>query len=209
MVNYYVRKYGVDGVVMISIRVRTSEYDKHFALGIGVDTFRWQLISQVLKNAQAAYKRGASIFIEDTLASKLWQLQKELLNLQASSKINEAVIKQLIAHILKEDEVQSILRDTPQPKLKPTFLEFVEQYIKECEDGERLKQKSTRKVTAGTIKNYKGFLAQMLEYQKSRKRIIDWDDLNFEFYNDYKQYFIEKSYSPNTIARHIKPRTCT
>jgi integrase len=34
--------------------------------------------------------------------------------------------------------------------------------------------------------------------------VVDWDDLTFDFYNDYKQFFIEKNYSPNTIARHIK-----
>jgi integrase len=44
----------------------------------------------------------------------------------------------------------------------------------------------------------------MEEYQKDRKRVIDWDDLDFDFYHDYKQYFIKKNYSPNTIARHIK-----
>jgi integrase len=34
--------------------------------------------------------------------------------------------------------------------------------------------------------------------------VIDWDDLTLDFYRDYKQFFIEKDYKPNTIARHIK-----
>lgn len=115
----------------------------------------------------------------------------------AKSVINDAINKERLGEIIAEAQ-------EPEAKQKPTFLEFVERYITECESGERLKQKSTRKVTAGTIKNYKGFLAQMKEYQKERKCLIDWDDLTMDFYNDYKQFFIEKSYSPNTIARHVK-----
>lgn len=204
MISYYTRKYGNDGVVMISLRVRTSEHDKHYALGVSVDAYRWQAINATLKNAQLAHKRGTSIFIEDPLASKLWQLQKELTVLQKSGQLTEAAIHQLSSSLLRSDEpiISSTVKN--EETTKPTFLEFVEQYIKECEDGERLKQKSTKKITAGTLKNYKGFLAQMLEYQKSRHRVVDWDDLDFDFYRDYKQFFIEKDYSPNTIARHIK-----
>ena len=112
------------------------------------------------------------------------------------SVINDAVGKRTLGELPKPVEASSTG--------KPTFMEFVDQYISECEDGQRLKAKSTRKVSAGTIKNYKGFRAQMLEYQKARKRVIDWDDLDMDFYQDYKQFFIKKSYSPNTIARHIK-----
>lgn len=116
----------------------------------------------------------------------------------AKTVISQIVNKRMFADLLAESPIQK------QQSAKPTFMEFVEQFIQECESGERLKQKSTRKITAGTIKNYRGFQAQMLEYQKARKRVIDWDDLNFDFYRDYKQFFISKNYSPNTIARHIK-----
>jgi integrase len=205
MVSYYTRKYGGDGALMISLRIRTSEYDKHFALGVSVDSYRWQAINATLKNAMTAYKRGTSIFIEDALATKLWQLQKELIALQKGRMLTESMVHQLMGQLLHDDTpVLNEIQQQAVTSAKPTFLEFVAQYIEECESGERLKMKSTRKITAGTIKNYKGFLAQMKEYEKSRKRIVDWDDLSFDFYRDYKQFFIEKQYSPNTIARHVK-----
>ena len=205
MVSYYCRKYGDDNTLMLSLRVRSKDYDKHYALGIGVDAARWQSVSTTIKNASLAHKRGTSVFIDDPLASKLWQLQKELSAHQKAKTLTEHIIEDSIRRIIRSEEKVDVLPVLPiKQKQKPTFIQFVEQYIAECETGERLKQKSTRKVSSGTIKNYKGFLAQMLEYQKSRKRVIDWDDLDFTFYNDYKQYFIEKNYSPNTIARHIK-----
>ena len=35
-------------------------------------------------------------------------------------------------------------------------------------------------------------------------RIVDFPDLTLGFYNDFRQFLIDKSYSPNTIARMIK-----
>lgn len=206
MVSFYSRKYGKDGMIMISLRIRTSEYDKHYALGIGVSAEKWQYVRQTLKNAALATKRGSSVFIDDNLTSSLWKLQKELTIRQKSRSLNEKDILLLINMYIHADEPK-VLEESPmvkQASAKPTFMEFVAQFIAECESGERLKNRSTRKITAGTIKNYKGFQAQMLGYQKARKRVIDWDDLDLDFYRDYKQYFIEKDYSPNTIARHIK-----
>lgn len=190
---------------MLSLRIRSKDYDKHYALGVGVDSARWSLISDILKNALNAYKRGTSIFIEDVLASRLWELQKELIILQKERLVTDGNVTAVIANHMRTEEQRSIVEHVQsQQPLKPTFMQFIEQYISECESGERLRQKSTRKITPGTIKNYHGFLAQMKEYQAVRKRVVDWDDLTFDFYNDYKQFFISKNYSPNTIARHIK-----
>ena len=140
------------------------------------------------------------------LTTILQDIKKMLMALDDSNSISVKNAKSIISDVVNRVKFGDSLKNEPSiiKPTKITFLQFVEQYIAECETGERLKQKSTRKVSSGTIKNYKGFLAQMLEYQKSRKRVIDWDDLDFTFYNDYKQYFIEKNYSPNTIARHIK-----
>lgn len=131
-------------------------------------------------------------------------VKSKLIALDNANSISIPLAKTIINEVMCEKKFVSESHVQPQQPLKPTFMQFVEQYIRECESGERLKQKSTRKITAGTIKNYHGFLAQMKEYQEARKRVVDWDDLTFDFYNDYKQYFIEKNYSPNTIARHIK-----
>lgn len=140
------------------------------------------------------------------LTSIIQDIKKLLMAIDDSNTITLASARTLINEVVSKNKIGSYMVEETAPihKSKQTFLEFVEQYIQECENGERLKQKSTKKVTAGTIKNYKGFLAQMKEYQKDRKRIVDWDDLDFDFYHDYKQYFIKKNYSPNTIARHIK-----
>lgn len=207
MINIRTRKVGEAGNVLLYLRVKNAGYDNATSLGISIDDASWTVISRNLKMMGEAYKSGGAIYINDPMTSKLWELLQEMSAMETAGTLRYD--KKFIA-----DTAKSILHRTEIVKVheiqqaatsaKPTFLEFVAQYIEECESGERLKMKSTRKITAGTIKNYKGFLAQMKEYEKSRKRVVDWDDLNFDFYRDYKQFFIEKQYSPNTIARHIK-----
>ena len=204
MVNFYTRKYGDAGQLMISLRVRDKDGDNRFALGISVDEARWEFVSKVLKAAAAAHKRNAPVFIEDQLAQKLWDMQLDITARQKAKVLNEAYIRKRIDEVFRTDFVVVETQTLSDEKRKPMFVEFIQQYIGECESGERLKEKSTRKISAGTIKNYKGFLVQMLEYQKARKRVVDWDDLTLDFYHDYKLFLIEKDYSPNTIARHIK-----
>lgn len=209
MISIKARKYGNSGQVKLSLRVKLNGYDNNTSLNISMDENVWKTVDHNLKVVMDAYRQGTTILISDAMTSRLWGLLKEFMGMEEAGtlRLDSKFISEAVRIILYRDEIKQVENTIPEKKsesVKPTFLEFVEEYIRECEDGERLKQKSTRKITAGTIKNYKGFLAQMKEYQHKRKRIIDWDDLNFDFYNDYKQYFIEKNYSPNTIARHIK-----
>lgn len=208
MISIKGRKYGTTGNVLLSLRVKNRLYDNSTSLGVSISESQWKFVSQNLKTAAEAYSSGMTILINDPLTSKLWNLMQEVQELEMTGRLKyDAVfISNLARTIFYKEEVEAIkaAEAAPVHKSKPTFMEFVAQYIQECESGERLKQKSTRKITAGTIKNYKGFLAQMEEYQKVRKKVIDWDDLDLDFYRDYKQFFIEKKYSPNTIARHIK-----
>jgi len=110
--------------------------------------------------------------------------------------------KKIVFDILNKEYVAS--KTKPAEASKITFNNFVAEYIRQCETGERLKQKSTQMIAASTVKGYKGFQAQLKAYQKKRHKTIDFDDITLEFYDDFKRFFIEKQYSPNTIARHIR-----
>lgn len=208
MISIKGRKYKATGKVQLSLRVKNRAYDNATSLNISINEAQWTLVSQNLKTAAEAYASGTTILINDPLTSKLWNLILEIQEMEAVGKLkyDSTFISTTVHTILHKEDIDKlkIAEASAATKSKPTFLEFVAQYIQECESGERLKQKSTRKISAGTIKNYKGFMYQMEEYQKARKKVIDWDDLDFDFYRDYKQFFIKKKYSPNTIARHIK-----
>lgn len=187
------RKLGINSYVSLHLKIRLKD---------------WLDASQLPKNIfdERPVKELDGLSYAQ-LTSVIQDIKRILAIIDDNNTITIANVRTVIAEVISKHKLGDYKQEAVEPQrqqAKPTFMEFVAQYISECESGDRLKQKSTRKITAGTIKNYKGFQAQMEEYQKKRRRVIDWDDLTFDFYRDYKQFFIEKSYKPNTIARHIK-----
>lgn len=85
---------------------------------------------------------------------------------------------------------------------KDTFELFIKRFIQDIESGERLFH--SKRYSLGTIKNYKGTQSQLNEYQKNRRRRLNWDHITHDFYLDFIKFFSNKNYSPNTIGRHIK-----
>lgn len=81
--------------------------------------------------------------------------------------------------------------------------DYIKLFIEEIETGKRLSSKKQR-YRKGTIKNFKGFKTQFDKYQESKRKKLDFQDINLDFYDDFVGYFTQKNYSPNTIGRHIK-----
>lgn len=209
MIAIKARKYGSGGLVKLSLRIKLGTYDNNTSLNISIEESNWKTIERNIKTAVEAYKLGNTILISDTLTSKLWNLIREFMTMEASGtlKLNSTFISNAVHNIMYSEEIKRAAEVTASSlpvAAKPTFVEFIEQYVHECENGERLKQKSSHKIAYGTLKGLRSFLARMKQYQEARKKIIDWDDLDMNFYNDFKQFYLDLNYSPNTIAGFIK-----
>lgn len=205
MITLRSRKYGNSNLVMLSVRIKNKNRDNAVALGISVDSMRWQFIEQTIRQAREAYKRGATIFMDDALTSKLWNLVKELSVREKAGTLDDATIASTIRAVLHQDEVEEISRakERKQEAVKQsnaTLVQFVEQYIHECETGQRLKHKSNQRIKETTIKNYRAVLSNLRKYERDRKRTIVWDDVTLELYTDMTHYFVERNLSPNSIA---------
>ncbi|MFZ1514078.1 MAG: site-specific integrase, partial [Saprospiraceae bacterium] len=55
-----------------------------------------------------------------------------------------------------------------------------------------------------TIKNYKGFLTQWIEFEKVRNTRFKWEDISQGLYDDFTQFFRSKNYTQDTTGRMIK-----
>lgn len=213
MVSIIGRQYGGEEEVRLSVRIYTKDLHNGIALGISVDKLRWQLIQQTLKTAKTAHKRGTSIFIEDTLASKLWQIQKDLSIEEKAGTLTVDSASNTINAVLHKDEIEVIEKKKAEKEKmlqaarelnKPTLSQYIDQYIADCESGARLKRRSTSKISPATIKGYKTFRNVFADYQKKRKKVVDWENVTLDLYFDLKNFYIEQGYSPNTIARYMR-----
>ena len=88
-------------------------------------------------------------------------------------------------------------------KEKLTLNRFITQFIEEIENGKRLTPKG-KKYEMGTVKNYLNFKTEFNAFQKLHFVVIDFDNVDMNFYRDFLAHFNTKNYSPNTIGRHIK-----
>lgn len=212
------RTFGREGDIKLSLRIKTPTINNAIALNITVDEDRWRSINKSLKSFSKAYKSGADIVIDDTMKAKLWNLIKLIEIRYEAGTLSVEVAKDAIKTIVHPDITEEMQRQKEEAAAKEKedkrirLMDWIKTFIDECESGDRLKQKSTRTITAGTIKTYRGTLAQLEAYQAKRHRIIDFDDISMDFYDDWRRFFLEKKdakgnprpYSPNTIGKHIK-----
>lgn len=212
------RSYGDGKEVKLSARLATPTLKNAIALDMSVSRSRWLAINESLKQVAKAYKRGTTILIEDALASKLWDVLKALDLKHESGGLTLDSAREIIKNILRQDIIKEVERQKEETEKKEaeakrvTLMEWIDEYIRQCESGERLKQKSTKNITPGTIKSYRTTKAQLEAYQEKRHKIIDFDDVTLDFYDDWRRFFLEKKnkageskpYSPNTIGKHVK-----
>lgn len=84
-----------------------------------------------------------------------------------------------------------------------TLNQFIETFISEIKSGKRLtKDKTVYKYS--TIKNYLNFQVKFNKYQQNRHKVLDYQDITMDFYDDYINWFMESNCSRNYIGRHIK-----
>ncbi len=82
-----------------------------------------------------------------------------------------------------------------QKKNTYSFKEFIHYYIDSCK-----KRKSI-----GTIKTYITTLNKIEQYEKYARRLLDWNDINMDFYHDFKEFYTGvQGYTNNGHGRVIK-----
>ena len=77
---------------------------------------------------------------------------------------------------------------------KITLLNFIDDYIKECEQTKK----------NATVKSYRTTFKYLKNYAEAKSKDFDFDSVNVEFYNKFLIYLNENKLSVNTIGKHIK-----
>ena len=208
-------------IIMIQVVLRSSKGDTG-TLSVrivnrvaGLNTFVSMRLKMKLKDWSDSSQLPKNIYDERPvkelnglsyaqLTGLIHDIKKALIALDDANVITVANAKSVIKDSINMVTIGPVEEVASLPAAKPTFVEFIEQYVHECENGERLKQKSSHKIAYGTLKGLRSFLARMKQYQEARKCVIDWDNLDMNFYNDFKQYYLDQKYSPNTIAGFVK-----
>ena len=83
------------------------------------------------------------------------------------------------------------------------LLDYSKQFIREMESGLRLTNTGKR-YALGTIKNYKQFHSQIIEYEKETRQRLRLSEIEIAFYREFVQHWQSKGLGSNYIGRLIK-----
>jgi integrase len=85
------------------------------------------------------------------------------------------------------------------------IVDFVQELIKRSECGTRLHHKTSKPISPNTIKTYKTTLTHLQDFQVTSKCKLEFSNIDLDFYEAYKAYFIEhKKTKVNTAGKHIQ-----
>ena len=86
-----------------------------------------------------------------------------------------------------------------------TLFGFFEDFIEKTERGARLQPKTGKPYSKATIQVYKNTLNRLMAFQATRKRAVDFDSIDLDFYSDFTEYLTNREkLSSNTIGKDIK-----
>lgn len=217
MISIIIRKTSDSEISNLSVYIknRVLNINTYISMKMKIKTKEWSVDMQLPKkftDERPINELDGMSYAE--LTQKIMRIKKELSSAEECQKLTTKDAKSIINSIINEEYIKeaerieeekvAIQRKKEAEASRMTLREWIAEFIRQCEDGERLKRRSTRRITPGTIKSYKGTLAQLDAYMEWAHKIIDFDDVTIDFYDNWKRFFIKKQYSPNTVGRHVK-----
>lgn len=196
--SYRVRSAKKNAFAKIHIRFNIDRATSFYAdSGLMVLTDAWSDKTQGVKSRYA--------YTDDFTAQMGLKLTNELAGLR--SFILKAMTEDA-GNDMAKAKLEKIIYRYHHPKAtvekkKESLRDYIIRYAREIEDGVRLNNKKLR-YGASTVKNYKGFIVQFDEFCKVWRKRFDFEDIDIKFYDDFVAFFAGKSYSVNTIGRHVK-----
>ena len=166
-------------------------------------------------------------YLPEKIKSKYWsketQRAKQVKQFPQYPEFNQR-LQNIIAGI--EDVFRKYLNDNKELPAPETFKQLLDQEIKkkvsekerlnsffgyfqdlkeQSVSGTRRHPKTGKPLSKGTIKNYTTAYNHLTEFQKTRKKRIDFKNIDLDFYNDYTEFLIKKlKLSSNSIGKDIQ-----
>lgn len=202
-VKFYLKEKTGKCTVFVRARSRKHGIDIRISTRILVDGSAWEKGHKNAETLKKYRQREFATFDKlDKIERKLSLLLDDgtLSSAIASSRINEIVYSEEIA---EEEEKKRLKEEEEKAAQMISLNDYIGKYIEEMKSGERKNNKGLL-YSPGTIKNKTSFQNEFRKYQEQIKTILNYEDIDMDFYNDFLDFFNKKDYSPNTIGKHIK-----
>jgi integrase len=211
-VKFYLKRNTPLQETAISARVRINKSVFKYGIGKSIIPELWDMENQrpitVKKKIKPYRKSNPQIDIElENIKTRIENIEREISKkIESYEKENEIIdLSQLRDYLDSQYKTVKKPTKTKSKDGPETLSDFIEDHIKNIENGETYQVGSKiKKYSKSTIKVYKEWKTQYLAFQKSKRKIYNFNDIDDNFYKQYVEYFVKKNYTTNSTGKQIK-----
>jgi integrase len=182
--KFYLKSLNVDEPTLISLQIKFNGHRVFMSTGEKVHPKKWDFNTQ----RGVGKENGDLNFWLNKIATEVSTLFRNY-NIDGVSPDAALVQRQL------KEKLDNTPAPVKQAEVKMTFVKFIEQYIEQS--------KSVKKHE--TIKAYRTTLNHLLNYSKTYRKPIDFENIHLDFYYDFTDYIAKDlGNSKNTVAKQVK-----
>lgn len=188
--KFYLKRPDAESETGLFLSIHSQNVRSKFYPGISIHPKEWDQENQrIVKRLDKAEMNTSLATILAEAGKIASRLRNENLSEPASGEIRNELEK-----LFKAKETQTL------PK---TFCAYFQHFIEKS--ANRTNPKTNQLIAEGTLKGWKTALKVFQEFERHRRRQIQFEEIDFEFYTDLKAYLErECRYSLNTVGRFIK-----
>ncbi len=174
--------------------IRYSNERINFSTGISVRPKYWNKYAKEAKTIKGISNLELNACLNKT-KNRIEEIFRRYIN-DSGNTPQKAVLTELLN---KEFE-----RKSYQKSSQKTFINFFEEIIVSSKAGTRL-QMNGKTISGSTIKTYNTTIKHLKSFAEKRKKEMDFDNINLDFYHEYIEYLTKKlNLSPNAIGKDIQ-----
>ena len=204
--SFFIRTSAKSGPATLFVRLQSVRQGINIRLAtpIQVDIREWNNS----RKSRIAWQNFLSNHLD--ISMKLSRMKKELeaTELREYPATRDEVLK-IINDIYYEEQIQSEKERSEEAEAEAdangriTLRKFINQFRRDIASGARLTDRNTV-YAKGTVNAINQACERLKKFEKSRHRILDFNDIDLKFYMDYTAYLNRHGYSINTTGKCIK-----
>lgn len=189
--------------LFVRMQSRKLAYDLRFSTHLEVHIATWRKAEKDVKAMKKFREKDPAIW------AKLDKLQQTLNSVTSRDKKPtpeeiQTIISEIVYSDVLKDQQEALAKAkaAEEEAQRVTLNKYIDQFIKDICAGKRLTEKGTV-FTYDSIRTIKTSAKQFRNFQQSKKKEYDFDDIDMQFYYDFVAYLKKRNYSINTFGKII------
>lgn len=204
--TFYLGKTTKDGKAPIFVQVQSRKLNVHViqTTNLYIAPNIWE--HRTSKTIMDKYRDNDSVQRVLLLLDVIWKKIEG--NLKSGVALDKVSVHDIIHNCVFSEEIEAREREEEEKRRqeelakKMTLAKFMKQYYDDAQAGIRLTEKGTV-YAAGTLQSIRQAIDHFHAFQKRKKKVYDFDDIDMDFYRDYISFLNKENYALNTVGKNI------